>query len=75
MLKKNLKDKVQFLGDNMYNSNQLKKDLISGLITAVAIALSPLEAIADTVYAGKVKNAESPAYVVFDDIYIFHYIY
>ncbi len=49
---------------------KLRKYLTSAVL-ATAIALSPLEAIADTVYAGKIKKDdkyESPAYIVFDDI-------
>ena len=48
----------------------LRKYLTSGII-ATAIALSPLEAIADTVYYGELnkdKKYESPAYIVFDDV-------
>jgi len=37
-------------------------------IMAGASFISPLEAMADTVYYGTVKNASNPAYVVYDDV-------
>lgn len=40
-----------------------------GIVAVVGAAfMSPLEAMADTVYFGKVKDAEKPAYVVYDTI-------
>ena len=35
---------------------------------ASAIVLSPLEALADTVYYGKIEGAKTPAWVIFDSL-------